>query len=187
MSVFVIHPLWKVSQFSEIWAFPCSVETIWWWKVAVGGDGGHQPYSDIGVQLQQGSSDVGCQGHVIADSTLLEHKNTKNSSHFSQNSSLNTIICNYTRQGSVAKWNLTLIPFMNWHLHQQEILKSLVSVLWKRSKVSLMSQKSLKYEEWTTATLLSGDVLTDWLIGKKYVRHMVVKVAVRLYKRMKHE
>lgn len=41
----------------------------------VGGEGGHRPYSDIGVQLQQGSGDVGRQGHVIADSTLLEDKN----------------------------------------------------------------------------------------------------------------
>lgn len=108
----------------------------------------------------------------------------KNSSHFSQNSSLNTIICNDTRQGSVefwpeesrsysyacyslervchTKWDLTLI-WIDIYINR----KSLVSVLWKRSKVSLMSQKSHEYGEWTTAMLLSGGVLIDWLIGKK--------------------
>ncbi len=36
--------------------------------------GGEQckTHRDVGVQLQQGSSDVGCQGHIVTHSSLLE-------------------------------------------------------------------------------------------------------------------
>ncbi len=31
-----------------------------------------QTHCDVGIQLQQGSSDVGCQGHIVTHSSLLE-------------------------------------------------------------------------------------------------------------------
>lgn len=32
---------------------------------------------DIGIQLQHGSSDVGCQGHVVTHSSLMEYDYTQ--------------------------------------------------------------------------------------------------------------
>lgn len=32
---------------------------------------------DIGIQLQHGSSDVGCQGHIVTHSTLMEIEHTQ--------------------------------------------------------------------------------------------------------------
>lgn len=42
-----------------------------------GGESEHQSHSDVGVELQQGSGDVGRQGHVVADSALSGQKNIK--------------------------------------------------------------------------------------------------------------
>lgn len=42
-----------------------------------GGESEHQSHSDVGVELQQGSGDVGRQGHVVADSALLGQKTLK--------------------------------------------------------------------------------------------------------------
>lgn len=45
--------------------------------MAEGGESQHQSHSDVRVELQPGSGDVGRQGHVAADSALLGQKPLK--------------------------------------------------------------------------------------------------------------